>query len=159
MYEDAISAFEEMNGYKDSIGQIEICQSAIIGHKYAEALAMVESGDLVEAYNQFLALGDYKDSMSKAAGICSEYRAMILDAAVVDDIVFSAHTNRITITPTNRKVWRGEYLKKRTIEYYLSVQMFLRGKGLMTTLEPSTSMSMIRLWNVGHGSIGRFVSG
>lgn len=156
MYEDAISAFEEMNGYKDSIGQIEICQSAIIGHKYAEALAMVESGDLVEAYNQFLALGDYKDSMSKAAGICSEYRAMILDAAVVDDIVFfgSYEQDNDYSNGSESVAWR--ILEKENNRILLISADVLEGKGFndhlgtidLDVYDPSLERGTWEYWTI-----------
>ena len=135
MYEDAISAFEEMNGYKDSIGQIEICQSAIIGHKYAEALAMVESGDLVEAYNQFLALGDYKDSKSKAADICSEYRSMILDAAAVGDIVFFGSYEQDNDYSNGSESVAWKILEKKSNQMLLISAEVIEGKGVDDHLE------------------------
>ncbi len=61
-YEDAISAFEALNGYKDSAEQTKICQTAIMDSKYMDAVALMEEGKYDEAIDAFAALKGYKDS-------------------------------------------------------------------------------------------------
>ena len=57
-YKDAISAFEAMNGYKDSEAQIENC-------KYQQAVELMETGNYKDAIFAFEAVGDYKDAILK----------------------------------------------------------------------------------------------
>ena len=59
-YDEAIAAFEAMNGYKDSETQISEVH-------YREANALMDAGNYVEAAKAYQALGDYKDSADKAA--------------------------------------------------------------------------------------------
>ncbi len=54
-YEEAIAAFEAMDGYKDSAEQILNC-------KYKNAVVLVEQKDYKKAYAIFAELDDYKDS-------------------------------------------------------------------------------------------------
>lgn len=63
-YLEAISAFEALNGYKDSGEQIEACKTGIKDKKYDAAVALMESGDYDDAITMFktLGLGGYKDS-------------------------------------------------------------------------------------------------
>ena len=57
-YKDAISAFEAMNGYKDSEAQIGNC-------KYQQAVELMEAGNYKDAIFAFEAVGDYKDAILK----------------------------------------------------------------------------------------------
>ncbi len=57
-YKDAISAFEAMNGYKDSEAQIESC-------KYQQAVELMEAGNYKDAIFAFETVGDYKDAILK----------------------------------------------------------------------------------------------
>lgn len=61
-YEEAIAAFEAMNGYKDSEEQITACETAILDGKYDNAVALMEAGEYAEALTIFGELGNYKDS-------------------------------------------------------------------------------------------------
>ncbi len=56
--------------------------------KYSGAIALMNSGDIVEAYEALVALDGYKDSSDKASSIYDEYRAEKLKAAKVGDYVF-----------------------------------------------------------------------
>ena len=64
-YDEAIEAFEELAGYKDSETKIEECEEAILGKKYNEAVALMDAGKYSEALSAFEAINGYKDSLSK----------------------------------------------------------------------------------------------
>ena len=68
-YEEAILAFEAMDGYKDSAQQIEFCRGAIRAANYNNAMALFEEGKYDEAMEIFTALGSYRDSEEKTAEI------------------------------------------------------------------------------------------
>lgn len=65
-YEEAIIAFENMDGYKDSDDQIDECQTAINEIAYNKATQIFNSGKYEEAYALFNALGMFKDSGDRA---------------------------------------------------------------------------------------------
>lgn len=57
-YTEAISAFEAMDGYGDSVNKIIEC-------KYYEAVALMDAGKYAEAISAFELLEGYKDSVNK----------------------------------------------------------------------------------------------
>ena len=69
-YQEAIIAFEAMDGYKDSAEQIILAKDAMNKaqkeHEYAQAERLLAEGDYIGARNAFLKLGDYQDSAQKA---------------------------------------------------------------------------------------------
>lgn len=65
-YEEAIAAFEKLNGYKDSVDKM-------LEVKYAEAEAMLEQGQSISAAILFEELGDYQDA--KAMSIIARQQA------------------------------------------------------------------------------------
>ena len=65
-YEEAIAAFEAMDGYKDSIYQIGVCEDAIVERDYQDAISLLVSGEYDTAYSEFSRLGDYSDSKTYA---------------------------------------------------------------------------------------------
>lgn len=68
-YEEAIDAFEAMDGYRDSVEKIEACEAAVeladLNAKYDNALARMEAGNYKGAIEAFVALDGYKDSEDK----------------------------------------------------------------------------------------------
>ena len=80
-YEEAISGFEALNGYKDSDELLMDC-------KYNNALTLMNDGDIVKAYETFLALDDYKNSTTMAKGLYVEYEIAKIRAADVGDYVY-----------------------------------------------------------------------
>ena len=68
-YEEAISAFEAMDGYKDSAKKIAECETGFLDNKYDDALALMDAEKLDEAYTIFIELEDYKDAIDKAGNI------------------------------------------------------------------------------------------
>lgn len=61
-YQDAIVAFEEMNGYKDSAKKIDECE-------YQKALSFYENGEYKNAAIAFGGAGDYKDARERSAAL------------------------------------------------------------------------------------------
>lgn len=64
-YNEAISAFEALDGYKDSVAKISECNTAIIDDKYNSAIVLMSYGKYTEAISVFETLGGYKDSSTK----------------------------------------------------------------------------------------------
>ena len=71
-YDEAITAFEAMDGYKDSAEQITKCETGIKENKYNAAVELYTEGKYDEAYNAFFELDGYKDSSDKLAAIIAE---------------------------------------------------------------------------------------
>ena len=61
-YSEAIDAFVELNGYRDSKEQITRCENAIKDEKYTAALELFNAGKYDEAISAFRSLNGYKDS-------------------------------------------------------------------------------------------------
>lgn len=72
-YEEAIAAFEAMDGYKDSTEQIYEC-------KYRPAVALMDAGEYEEAQNAFGRISKYKDSADKITE-CKYLSAVALENA------------------------------------------------------------------------------
>lgn len=87
-YTEAISAFEALDGYKDSATKITECNAAIIDGKYNDAIALMNAGNVVEAYETLVALDGYKDSADKANSIYDQYNVEKLKVAKAGDYVF-----------------------------------------------------------------------
>ena len=56
--------------------------------KYRDAIALLDAGNIVEAYEALVALNGYKDSAAKADAAFDKYKAEKLKAAAVGDRVF-----------------------------------------------------------------------
>ncbi|MDY5817775.1 MAG: DUF6273 domain-containing protein [Treponema sp.] len=62
------------------------------GNQYKKAVALMDEGNVVEAYETLVALGDYKDSSEKAASIRDDYnKAMIKRAKTGDYIILGEY--------------------------------------------------------------------
>ena len=59
-YDEAIVAFKELNGYKDSEEQITKCETTIRNIKYNKAMELIDSGDYEVAYALLDEIGDKK---------------------------------------------------------------------------------------------------
>ena len=73
----AISEFAELESYKDSAEQINICRSIIFERKYKAACALQNSfqeDNLNEAAKIFSELRNYKDSSKRAEACDAAYR-------------------------------------------------------------------------------------
>ena len=87
-YTEAISAFEALDGYKDSATKITECNTAILDGKYNDAIALMDAGKYEEAISAFKALDGYKDSADKAKLIFDQYKVEKLKIAKAGDYVF-----------------------------------------------------------------------
>ena len=81
-YEDAIAAFDSMDGYKDSATKIKACETAILDSKYADAVVLMEAGQYKDAIAVFEALNKYKDASEKVAECAMLAEKPAYDAAV-----------------------------------------------------------------------------
>ena len=61
-YAEAISAFEALDGYKDSEDKIDECNEALLDIKYKDALSLMDKAEYAEAISAFALLNGYKDS-------------------------------------------------------------------------------------------------
>lgn len=66
-YEEAIAAFEAMDGYKDSVQKIEDCEIAILNEKYNAAVALMAEGKYEEAIAAFEEVSGFQDSEARIA--------------------------------------------------------------------------------------------
>ncbi len=64
-YSEAISIFEQQQGYKDSSEKINQCETAIMDLDYVAADKLMENGKYDQAIKAFSKLGSYKDSLDK----------------------------------------------------------------------------------------------
>ena len=81
-FTEAISAFEALEGYKDSATKINECNNAILDPKYNDAIALMDAGKFTEAISALKALDGYKDSATKI----TECNTAILDGKYNDAI-------------------------------------------------------------------------
>ena len=72
-YEEAIAAFEILDGYKDSVDKIAVCHDMIQEEIYCEAVALMDAGKLREACTVFNYIASYKDSAEKAKAAYAQY--------------------------------------------------------------------------------------
>ena len=63
-YNEAITAFVAMDGYRDSENKIDECNALIIDGKYNDAIALMNDGEYSNAISAFKALKGYKNSAS-----------------------------------------------------------------------------------------------
>ena len=76
-YAEAITIFEDLGGYKDSVQKIEDCRLAILENRYQDAIAMMDNGKYTDAIATFEALDGYKDSTNKISE-CGYNNAIVL---------------------------------------------------------------------------------
>lgn len=91
-YTEAISAFEALDGYKDSSTKITECNTAILDGKYNDAIALMNAGNLDEAYGIFFELGNYKDAADKAGDIrLTKFKEQLKGIKIGNYIKFGAY--------------------------------------------------------------------
>lgn len=81
-YNEAITAFEAIDSYKDSRDRIKECTTAILDSKYTDAVVLMDAGKYTEAISAFEALDGYKDSKNKI----KECNTAILDGKYNDAV-------------------------------------------------------------------------
>ncbi|MBR6040378.1 MAG: TIR domain-containing protein [Clostridia bacterium] len=80
-YEEAIAAFEALNGYKDSEAQIENCKTAMQDREYDAAVALCDEGKYEEAYTAFALMDGYRDSAAQMEACKTAIKDRDYDAA------------------------------------------------------------------------------
>lgn len=86
-YKEAISAFEKLDGYKDSESKISECNAIIIDRQYNLAISLIDEGKYTKAYEELVALNGYKDSIAKADSIYKEYMAEKIKSTQAGDYI------------------------------------------------------------------------
>ena len=81
-YEEAIAAFETMNGYKDSVEQITACETGIKDDAYDAAVALMNEGKYEEAIEAFEAMNGYRDSAEMITACETGIKDDAYDAAI-----------------------------------------------------------------------------
>jgi len=74
-YTEAVSAFEELGEYKDSVNKISECFIAIDGIQYNNAVELMNKGEYTEAIGAFMKVHDYKDSKDKISELMEKIGA------------------------------------------------------------------------------------
>jgi hypothetical protein len=72
-----------MDGYKDSDGKIDECNTAILDGKYNDAIALMERGKYNKAIEGFNQLDGYRDSEDKII----DCKKKIIESAEVGDVI------------------------------------------------------------------------
>ena len=62
---EAITAFEEIKTYKDSVAQIRVCENAILNDKYYTAVSLKNVGKYADAITAFTEIKAHKDSVAQ----------------------------------------------------------------------------------------------
>ena len=127
-YEEAITTFEAMNGYKDSQAQIEKCKTAIKDQQYNSALALYNEKNYTQAYPALIALNGYKDSMEKAKMIYPEYEIALLKNANVGDYVLFGSYEQDNDTSNGKEQIEWIILDKKGASVLLLSKYSLDGK-------------------------------
>lgn len=86
-YEEAQTAFESIKDYEDSKDWIKKCKNAVLDAKYEDATKKLNDGNIIEAYEAFVALGNHKDSADKAASLVDQYKTAKLKNSKTGDVV------------------------------------------------------------------------
>lgn len=107
-YEEAIAAFEELDGYKDSMNQIDNCHIVINDGIYDNAVTLMNSGNYIEAYELFETLNGFKDSEELKKSTYADYEWEIIKASDIRDIVqfgnYNGNTEWIVLAKENGKI-------------------------------------------------------
>ena len=73
-FDDAISAFEALDGYRDSEVKIDECRTAMRDDKYNDAIALMDAGEYAQAISFFDMLNGYKDSDKRSTDATNAIR-------------------------------------------------------------------------------------
>ena len=91
-YEEAIAAFEALDGFQDSVQKIEDCEAGILELQYEAAVSLVEQKKYSEAMAAFEALEGYKDSAEKL-----EETIRMADYAAAEELLAGGETAKAAI--------------------------------------------------------------
>lgn len=122
-YEEAISGFKKLNGYKDSAQRLTECIEAYRVSKYAEAEALLDSNEPYGAAKAFYEAIGYKDAKQRFDSIarCVYTKVYFRDGSlfIQKDVTFdgSGNVTKSVCTYNNgyTESWEIEYNDKREI--------------------------------------------
>ena len=90
-YEEAVAAFEALNGYKDSAEQIKAAEDAKaeaeIEARYLYAVSCIQSSQYIDAMTTLTEIEGYKDSSDLIASILPDYYKQLWSGPNVGDII------------------------------------------------------------------------
>lgn len=86
-YEEAISAFKALDGYKDSVTKQQECKTLKLSIKYNEAVALMNEGKYEEAESVFAKIGGYKDSNAKRQECEYNIAVALMDAGNYEEAI------------------------------------------------------------------------
>ena len=121
-YEDAISAFKVLDGYKDSLDKISECQSTILDSKYNAALDLKNNKEYEQAISAFKALNGHRDSQNQIVecenAIINEAVQLLNNGNYVDayKMLKKLETNSLAVSKLNECVslWVDKALSSNT---------------------------------------------
>lgn len=127
-YEVAFSAFEKLDGFKDSAEKMDECKSAIIEQTYTEAVALLEEGKHDQAFITLVGLGDYKDSANRITTVRNDK----LKSASVGDCIFLGAYEQDNITYNGKEAIEWLVLEKEDNKLFVISKSILECKPLNT---------------------------
>ena len=138
-YEEAITAFEAMNGYGDSAAQIEACRNSIQEREYQAAAVLQQAGKYEEAITAFEAMNGYGDSAAQIE-VCRnsikerDYQAAIaLQQAGKYEEAIEAFTALGNYSNAAEQITETRYLKAKALsskgDYAGAAAIFMGIKG------------------------------
>ena len=132
---EAISAFQAMNGYKDSAEKIRVCNIAIADGKYIDAVTLMEAGNYEAALAIFTELGEYKNSTQKITEIkynqatvlkeSGNYKAAMIAFGALGDYKDSAEKSKM--------LW-NEFAIRETISSNIDLTVGLKNDGTVVAV-------------------------
>lgn len=99
-YEDAITAFKALNGYRDSSEQITKSETAIKDAQYNTAVELYNAGQYEDAVTAFKALNGYKDSseqITKCEGAINESLYNVAISLIEQGDIINAYESLIAL--------------------------------------------------------------
>ncbi|MBQ6380336.1 MAG: hypothetical protein IJJ41_01870 [Clostridia bacterium] len=114
---------------------------------YEKAVAAEQSGDVISAYEGFVALEDYKDSRKRAEALFEQYKPAKLKAANVGDIVYFGSYEQDNSTANGEEVISWKVLAKADTKLLLISEYALDAGAFHNKQEPVTWASCsLRKW-------------
>jgi len=86
-YDEAIVAFTDLNGYKDSLKKIEKCNECILQRKYDSAIELFDNKEYEQAIVAFEELGEFEDSSEKALESKYQIAKALMDNEQYDEAI------------------------------------------------------------------------
>lgn len=119
----------------------------IPNQQYDAAMAHVQAGELVDGYNELLALDGYKDTAEQAAAIYEDYKAQLLQTAEIGEtVLFGSYQLEALLNAEDKDLEWIVLDKKDGKVLLLSVQGLHGSKFHDTETETTWETSWVRTW-------------